>query len=395
MTRTSPRESSSPTSSTASNRGRRRRARRADDRRPRAASVRRGAVAREAGERRRVARVRGGVPGVHHRRALRSASARGRGRGARAHDRLAPRPARRGGAGAHPDLARRGVRRPRPVLDAGGGHPGRSAGMGAGRTGRELSTASRCVCETAPPMPPSSALPDDAPLRIAWLVYRGNPHCGGQGVYTRYLARELADLGHEVTVFSGQPYPELDDPSAAGEGPRPRPLRRAAPVLAAVAVGDQVDDRPPRVRDHVRRRVPRAVHVQPARPPAPAAPPRRLRHRARQPVPRHRPAHDDARRRLAGALHAAPPDHRRPRPRPRARDDARTAASCSAVGTASSRCRCASHARSRGSSPCRSRAGATSSRRWTCPPTGCTSFPSAWTRRSSGRCPMSRACAGG
>jgi glycosyltransferase involved in cell wall biosynthesis len=53
----------------------------------------------------------------------------------------------------------------------------------------------------------------EAPLRIAWLVYRGNPHCGGQGVYTRYLARELAELGHQVTVFSGQPYPELDDPS--------------------------------------------------------------------------------------------------------------------------------------------------------------------------------------
>src|SRR4029077_6510560 len=50
-------------------------------------------------------------------------------------------------------------------------------------------------------------------LRIAWLVYRGNPHCGGQGVYTRYLARELTDLGHEITVFSGPPYPELDDPS--------------------------------------------------------------------------------------------------------------------------------------------------------------------------------------
>jgi glycosyltransferase involved in cell wall biosynthesis len=49
-------------------------------------------------------------------------------------------------------------------------------------------------------------------LRIAWLVYRGNPHCGGQGVYTRYLARELSALGHEVTVFSGPPYPELDDP---------------------------------------------------------------------------------------------------------------------------------------------------------------------------------------
>ena len=53
---------------------------------------------------------------------------------------------------------------------------------------------------------------DDAPLRIAWLVYRGNPHCGGQGVYTRYLARELTAMGHDVTVFSGQPYPELVDP---------------------------------------------------------------------------------------------------------------------------------------------------------------------------------------
>ncbi len=53
----------------------------------------------------------------------------------------------------------------------------------------------------------------DNPLRIAWLIYRGNPHCGGQGVYTRYVARELAALGHHVEVFSGPPYPELDDPS--------------------------------------------------------------------------------------------------------------------------------------------------------------------------------------
>jgi glycosyltransferase involved in cell wall biosynthesis len=49
------------------------------------------------------------------------------------------------------------------------------------------------------------------PLRIALLVYRGNPHSGGQGVYTRYLSRELVELGHEVTVFSGQPWPVLDD----------------------------------------------------------------------------------------------------------------------------------------------------------------------------------------
>jgi glycosyltransferase involved in cell wall biosynthesis len=47
-------------------------------------------------------------------------------------------------------------------------------------------------------------------LRIAVLVYRGNPHSGGQGVYTRYLARELVELGHEVTVFAGQPWPLLD-----------------------------------------------------------------------------------------------------------------------------------------------------------------------------------------
>lgn len=51
------------------------------------------------------------------------------------------------------------------------------------------------------------------PLRIAWLIYRGNPHCGGQGVYTRYLAREITELGHHVEVLSGQPWPELDDPS--------------------------------------------------------------------------------------------------------------------------------------------------------------------------------------
>jgi glycosyltransferase involved in cell wall biosynthesis len=48
-------------------------------------------------------------------------------------------------------------------------------------------------------------------LRIAYLVYRGNPRCGGQGVYTRHLTRELSALGHRVTVFSGPPYPDLDE----------------------------------------------------------------------------------------------------------------------------------------------------------------------------------------
>ncbi|MFN2526257.1 MAG: glycosyltransferase family 4 protein [Actinomycetota bacterium] len=48
-------------------------------------------------------------------------------------------------------------------------------------------------------------------LRIALLTYRGNPHSGGQGVYIRYLSRALAAVGHRVEVFSGPPYPELDD----------------------------------------------------------------------------------------------------------------------------------------------------------------------------------------
>ncbi|MHB8189297.1 MAG: glycosyltransferase family 4 protein [Ferrimicrobium sp.] len=49
-----------------------------------------------------------------------------------------------------------------------------------------------------------------ASLRIAFTLYRGNPNSGGQGVYTRYLTRELAALGHRVTVFSGPPYPTVD-----------------------------------------------------------------------------------------------------------------------------------------------------------------------------------------
>jgi glycosyltransferase involved in cell wall biosynthesis len=49
------------------------------------------------------------------------------------------------------------------------------------------------------------------PLRIAFLSYRGKPHVGGQGVYTRQLTAALADLGHHVTVLGGQPYPDLDE----------------------------------------------------------------------------------------------------------------------------------------------------------------------------------------
>lgn len=61
-------------------------------------------------------------------------------------------------------------------------------------------------------------LPDDAapasadalPLRVLLTGYRSHPHVGGQGVYLRELAKALRDLGHQVTVASGPPYPELD-----------------------------------------------------------------------------------------------------------------------------------------------------------------------------------------
>ncbi len=57
----------------------------------------------------------------------------------------------------------------------------------------------------------AKGLDPDAPLKIAYLTYRGKPHVGGQGVYTRHLTKALVDLGHTVEVFGGQPYPVLDD----------------------------------------------------------------------------------------------------------------------------------------------------------------------------------------
>ncbi|HET6858008.1 MAG TPA: glycosyltransferase family 4 protein [Streptomyces sp.] len=61
---------------------------------------------------------------------------------------------------------------------------------------------------------PAAPVPSDdgdRPLRIALLSYKGNPFCGGQGVYVRHLSRELARLGHSVEVLGSQPYPVLDE----------------------------------------------------------------------------------------------------------------------------------------------------------------------------------------
>jgi len=48
----------------------------------------------------------------------------------------------------------------------------------------------------------------NGPLRIAFVAYRGNMKCGGQGVYLWFLARELSRMGIEVDVFVGPPYPD-------------------------------------------------------------------------------------------------------------------------------------------------------------------------------------------
>lgn len=50
---------------------------------------------------------------------------------------------------------------------------------------------------------------EKASLRICLLSYRSTPYCGGQGVYVRHLSHALTELGHQVDVVSGPPYPEL------------------------------------------------------------------------------------------------------------------------------------------------------------------------------------------
>ena len=44
-------------------------------------------------------------------------------------------------------------------------------------------------------------MPSDAPLRIALLSYRGKPHVGGQGVYTRHLAENRQETDRFKVAF--------------------------------------------------------------------------------------------------------------------------------------------------------------------------------------------------
>ncbi len=45
-------------------------------------------------------------------------------------------------------------------------------------------------------------------MRVLFLCYRGNPYCGGQGIYLYHLTRELSKRGVEVDVLVGPPYPD-------------------------------------------------------------------------------------------------------------------------------------------------------------------------------------------
>lgn len=80
-------------------------------------------------------------------------------------------------------------------------------------------------------------------LRIALLSYRSKTHCGGQGVYVRYLSRGLVELGHHVEVFSGPPYPD---------GLDPRVVLRQVPSLDLYREPDPFRvPRPSEIRDRI------------------------------------------------------------------------------------------------------------------------------------------------
>ena len=161
----------------------------------------------------------------------------------------------------------------------------------------------------------------DAPLRIALLAYRGKPHVGGQGVYTRHLAKALVDLGHHVEVLGGQPYPVLDERVPLVELPSLDIYNDHFPMrmpglwelkhwpdfveVTAFSLGTFPEPLAFSMRawDHLRHRT------------------GRLRHRPGQPVPGLRAAPDRAPAGAPGPRHDPPPHHRRPPPRDGGRRD--------------------------------------------------------------------------
>ncbi len=118
-------------------------------------------------------------------------------------------------------------------------------------------------------------------MRVALLSYRSKTHCGGQGVYVRHLSRGLVELGHDVEVFSGQPYPEVLDPRVRlTKVPSLDLYREPDPFRVPWPNEIKIPDRPARAADDVDGRISGAKDVQPARRPGAGRAPSRLRRRA-------------------------------------------------------------------------------------------------------------------
>ncbi|MEX0840536.1 MAG: glycosyltransferase family 4 protein [Parvibaculum sp.] len=98
--------------------------------------------------------------------------------------------------------------------------------------------AKKSITET----PKLAAISGDRPLRILLPSYRSNPTTGGQGVYMRHIAKALAELGHQVDVISGPPYPEIDPRVKLIKLPsldlyaNPHPIRSLRPWMFASPV---------------------------------------------------------------------------------------------------------------------------------------------------------------
>lgn len=68
-------------------------------------------------------------------------------------------------------------------------------------------------------------------MRVLLASYASAPRMGGQGVYVRELSRALCALGHEVTVVSGPPYPELAEGVGLVTLPAPGPQISSFPEI--------------------------------------------------------------------------------------------------------------------------------------------------------------------
>ena len=47
-------------------------------------------------------------------------------------------------------------------------------------------------------------------LKVGLLSYRSDPFSGGQGIYVKNVSESLLHRGHDITIFSGNPLPDVD-----------------------------------------------------------------------------------------------------------------------------------------------------------------------------------------